>query len=61
MDKYGKLSCMLEPIKFEISIPTDDDGYILLQCEHCGNFFKITTDDIRDDRVSFRQGRHHRL
>jgi hypothetical protein len=36
---------------FEISIPCDDDGYILLQCEHCGTFFKISTDDMRDDRL----------
>lgn len=42
---------MSEPISFEISIPTDDDGYILLRCEHCGNYFKITADDIEDDRI----------
>lgn len=37
--------------KFEISIPSDNEGYILLKCEHCGTFFKITADDIRDDRL----------
>ena len=31
---------MGEEIHMEISIPTDDDGYALLQCEHCSNFFK---------------------
>ena len=36
---------------FTISIPPDDDGYILLQCEHCGEFFKVTANDIEDDRV----------
>jgi hypothetical protein len=36
---------------FTISIPSDDDGYILLQCEHCGEYFKVTANDIRDDRV----------
>ena len=34
-----------------ISIPTDDDGYILLRCEHCGTFFKATPSDIEDDGV----------
>lgn len=40
---------MYEEITFEISIPSDDDGYILLQCERCGEYFKITADDTRDD------------
>jgi hypothetical protein len=35
----------------EISIPTDDDGYVLLQCEHCGSYFKATPSDIEDDGV----------
>lgn len=35
----------------EISIPTDDDGFVLLQCEHCGEFFKATPADIEDDGV----------
>ena len=34
-----------------ISIPTDDEGYILLLCEHCGTFFKATPSDIEDDGV----------
>lgn len=34
-----------------ISIPTDDEGYVLLKCEHCGNFFKGTPDDLQDDGV----------
>ena len=42
---------MSNEIRMEISIPTDDDGYVLLQCEHCGNFFKITPSDIEDDGV----------
>ena len=51
MDMLDKLDSMSDLIKFEISIPSDDDGYILLQCEHCGTFFKITADDIGDDRI----------
>lgn len=35
----------------EISIPTDDSGYSLLKCFHCGTFFKITPTDFEDDRV----------
>lgn len=35
----------------EIPIPTDDHGYILLQCSHCGILFKSTPADIEDDRV----------
>lgn len=29
-----------------ISIPTDNYGYVLLKCSHCGTFFKATPDDI---------------
>jgi hypothetical protein len=35
----------------EISIPTDDNGYILLQCSHCGTFFKSTPADLEDNRL----------
>lgn len=36
---------------FEISIPSDDDGYILLQCAYCGDFFKLTVADCEDDGI----------
>lgn len=42
---------MSEEIHMTISIPADDDGYVLLQCEHCGTFFKATPFDIEDDGV----------
>lgn len=42
---------MSDEIHMTISIPTDDDGYILLKCEHCGTFFKATPSDIEDDGV----------
>ena len=42
---------MGEEIHMEISIPTDDDGYALLQCEHCSNFFKPIPSDIEDDGI----------
>ena len=42
---------MSNDFEMSISIPTDNNGYILLQCEHCGTFFKITPDDFEDDGV----------
>jgi len=42
---------MNSEFKIAISIPTDDYGYILLQCSYCGTFFKSTPDDIEDNRV----------
>ena len=39
---------MSEGICINISIPTDDEGYILLKCEHCGTCFKATPSDIED-------------
>lgn len=42
---------MSYPTTFQISIPSDDSGYILLQCEHCGTYFKITASDIEDDGI----------
>ena len=38
-------------IRMEIPIPVDDDGYILLQCSHCGTYFKGIPADIEDDGV----------
>lgn len=40
---------MSNDISFEISIPSDDDGFILLQCGHCGEFFKITVAESNND------------
>lgn len=42
---------MSDEFHMTISIPTDDEGYVLLRCEHCGTFFKITPSDIEDDGV----------
>ena len=42
---------MSDEFHMTISIPTDDDGYIILKCEHCGTFFKATPSDIEDDGV----------
>lgn len=42
---------MSDEIHMTISIPTDDEGYVLLKCEHCGTFFKGTPSDLQDDGV----------
>lgn len=42
---------MSASITFQISIPSDNDGYILLRCEHCGTYFKITASDAEDDGI----------
>lgn len=42
---------MSDDFSLTISIPTDDDGYILLQCPNCGTYFKATPSDIQDDGV----------
>ena len=40
---------MADEMKLEISIPSDDDGYILLQCERCGEYFKIRASECNND------------
>lgn len=40
-----------DEITMTISIPTDDDGYVLLQCEHCGTYFKGIPSDLKDGGV----------
>lgn len=35
----------------EIAIPTDNDGFVLLECPYCGGDFKITPSDMEDEEV----------
>lgn len=42
---------MNDSFQLEIPIPSDDDGYVLLQCSHCGEFFKATPSDFKDNGV----------
>ncbi len=42
---------MSDDFQMSISIPCDDDGYIILQCEHCGNLFKATATDLESDEI----------
>ena len=36
---------------FEIEIPADKDGFVLLQCEYCGTLFKVSASDFHDDSL----------
>lgn len=40
-----------EDFNVTIDIPTDDEGYFLLKCEHCGTLFKAFPSDVKDDAV----------
>lgn len=42
---------MAEDIVFNVNIPCDNDGFVLLNCQHCGTFFKLTGNDIQDDGI----------
>ena len=32
-----------------VNIPSDEDGYVLLQCDHCGENFMLKVDDLEDE------------
>ena len=40
---------MHEENEIRINIPCDADGYLLLRCERCGEFFKLKPSDIEDE------------
>jgi hypothetical protein len=42
---------MDDDLSITIDIPTDDEGYCLLKCEHCGTLFKACPSDVKDDSV----------
>lgn len=42
---------MDEVINFKITVPTDNEGFILLKCRHCGSYFKCMPDDIESDEI----------
>ena len=37
--------------RFEIRIPCDNDGFILLRCPHCDELFKLTAENIESDET----------
>lgn len=42
---------MSEEVVFQISIPTDEEGYALLKCPLCGELFKLHPSDYKDDSI----------
>lgn len=42
---------MSDTISMQIEIPADNDGFVLLQCPMCGEFFKLRPSDYEDDSV----------
>ena len=40
---------MANDIKFEISIPADEEGYVLLKCPSCSEKFMLTVEDIENE------------
>lgn len=41
----------MDEIKLSLSIPADVDGFILLQCPLCGDFFKLRADEMQAEDV----------
>lgn len=41
----------MSDLEIKISIPTDEDGFVLLKCPLCGEYFKLTPSDINADDV----------
>lgn len=41
----------MDEFSIEVSIPTDDDGFVLLKCPKCGEEFKLIPSDVECDEV----------
>lgn len=42
---------MSDDMSFTIKIPCDEDGYALLQCPQCSEFFKLKPEDYESDDI----------
>ena len=42
---------MDDTIKFEIEIPSDNEGFVLLKCEFCGGLFKLKPEDFESESI----------
>ncbi len=42
---------MGEEVTFQINIPSDEEGFVLLKCPLCGEVFKLQPGDLEDDSV----------
>lgn len=38
-------------LNFEINVPTDNEGFVLLKCPKCKNLFKLKPSDYQSDSV----------
>ena len=41
----------MSEMRLSFRIPTDHDGYILLQCHRCGEYFKIPSEHFKDETI----------
>jgi len=41
----------MSDIQMDIALPNDNDGFVLLQCSLCGEFFKLRPSDVKADDV----------
>ena len=41
----------MDNLRFNISIPSDEDGCVLFQCPNCGELFKGAVDEYESDSV----------
>lgn len=41
----------MDDISFRIEIPSDEDGFVLFRCPHCGELFKVSVEGVEDDSV----------
>lgn len=49
--RYRLEPAMSDDFSFTIEIPCDDEGFVLLQCPQCGEFFKLRPSDYESDEV----------
>ncbi|WP_430607199.1 hypothetical protein IGJ55_000336 [Enterococcus sp. AZ170] len=40
---------MSDNVTFNISVPSDSEGFVILQCSLCSEFFKMTPTDFEDE------------
>ena len=41
----------MDDFSVSILIPTDDDGFVLLRCPKCGEYFKLFSEDMQREEV----------
>lgn len=41
----------MEDLRLKVTVPSDEDGYVLFRCPHCGELFRIAVDYCEDDSI----------